>query len=244
MLGPHTEIFGLVAPGDWVDFFRYVGETFDGIILPEKDDRDLKGHIIPKMMKAPKDFDVHFVRDYEAPPMTDWDGSESTLPSELQPYFLRANTGPRWIIGGVMSRPFITTAQSGGRFAISSIESSSTYGSTFLSRYMVFPSVDHCLCVQEGALKVSLKSDDGDENGDWTTVREGETVMIAAAQAFKLDPGSKYVRVWSFTNGKGIEEIVQRAGDACDGFVLPDRAPGYDEAKLKGICEEMGITIE
>lgn len=242
LLGPHTETFGLVAPGDWIGFFRYVGETFDGLIVPENDDRDLEGHIIPKMMKAPKDFDVHFMRDYQPPAVSEWEDFKNTLPGELQPYFLRCNTGPRWFAGGVLSRPFITSAQSGGRFAISSIESFSTYGMTLLSRYMLFSYVGHCLCVQEGGLKVALKSDvsDGD---NWTTVGDGGTVMIAAGQAFKLAPGSNYVRVWSFTNGKGIENVIQRAGEPFSGFVLPDGRGSLDESKVKLAFQEVGATV-
>ena len=30
MIGPHTEIQGLIAPGDRVDFFRYVSEPYEG----------------------------------------------------------------------------------------------------------------------------------------------------------------------------------------------------------------------
>lgn len=193
------------------------------------------------MMKAPKDFDVHFVRDYQPPPVSDWEDSENTLPGPLKPYFLRSNTGPSWMAGGLMSRPFITTEQSGGRFSISSIETSSTYGPTMLSKNIRFPSVDHCLCVQEGTLKVAIDGDSVD-NDDWTTVREGETVMIAAGQPFRLAAGSKYVRVWSFTNGKGIEDVIQRAGAPFDGYVLPDTPGKLDDAKLKLVLEEMDIT--
>ena len=58
MLGPHTEIYGLITPGDWVDFFRYVSEPYEGILVPETDDRDLKSLLIPKVMAAKGKFDV------------------------------------------------------------------------------------------------------------------------------------------------------------------------------------------
>jgi hypothetical protein len=67
LLGSHTETLGLVAPGDWVDFFRYVGETYNGIVVPEHDDRDLKVKLIQKLMAAKHRFDVHFQRDYTPP---------------------------------------------------------------------------------------------------------------------------------------------------------------------------------
>ncbi|KAF4968529.1 hypothetical protein FSARC_4096 [Fusarium sarcochroum] len=238
LLGPHTETLGLVVPGDWIDFFRYIGEPFEGLVVPEHDDRDLKSHVIPKVMSAPKDFDVHFVRDYEPPALGEWEESENVLPpGELKPYFLRANTGPRWMAGGVMSRPFITTKESGGKFAISSIESSSSYSSSVFADYVAFPSVDHCLCVQEGALRVNLKG-----HTEWVTVHEGETVMIAAGQSFKLEFGSRYVRLWSFTDGQGIEEVIHQAGASCQSFVLPNEAPALDESKLGTVFEKLGVA--
>ncbi|KAJ4007762.1 hypothetical protein NW766_009565 [Fusarium irregulare] len=238
LLGPHTETLGLVVPGDWIDFFRYVSEPFEGILVPEHDDRDLKSHVIPKVMSAPKDFDVHFVRDYDPPALGEWEGTENVFPpAELKPYFLRANTGPRWMAGGVMSRPFITTKESAGNFAISSIESSSVYTSSLFSEYVAFPTVDHCLCVQEGALRVNLKGD-----SEWVTLHEGETVMIAAGQSFKLEFGSRYVRVWSFTDGQGIEELVQQVGAPCESFILPDEAPILDQSKLGAVTKNLGVT--
>ncbi|KAI1340737.1 RmlC-like cupin [Xylariaceae sp. FL0016] len=245
LLGPHTETFGLVAPGDWVDFFRYVGEPFSGLLLPERDDRDIKGHIIPKMMAAPQHYDVHFLRDpnFQPPAVAAWEESEgATLPEEGKPYYLRANAGPRWMAGGVMSRPFITTKQSGGRFAITSLESSNTYGlSLFSSKYVAFPDVDHVFSVQEGAIRISLQ-DDGNE---WTTVREGETAVIAAAQAFKLDFVSKYARVWLFTDGKGLDELVCACagGENLGQVVLPDKATSVDENTFKSACESVGATL-
>lgn len=237
MLGPHTETLGLVAPGDWIDFFRYISEPFDGLLLPENDDRDLKSHVIPKVMAAPKDYDVHFVRDYEPPAVGDWEEGESVLPGEVQPYYLRANTGPRWMVGGVMARPFATTKETGGRFAISSIESSSVYGLSIFSEYTAFPGVHHCLCVQEGALRVNLKGDE-----DWVTLHEGETVIITAGQGFRLEFASKYVRLISFTDGQGIEEVVREGGAPCQSVVLPDKAPGLDEAKVAAALEKLGVT--
>lgn len=237
MLGPHTEILGLVAPGDWVDFFRYIGEPFDGLLVPEHDDRDLASHVVPKVMTAPKDYDVHFVRDYNPPAVGEWKEDENVLPGEARPYFLRANTGPRWMAGGVMSRPFVTTKETGGKFAISSIESSNVYGPSIFSEYMAFPAVHHCLCVREGAVRANLKGDE-----EWVTLHEGETVVITAGQGFRLEFASKYVRLMSFTDGRGIDEVVSEGGEPFRGLVLPDKAPSLDEAKIKAAFEKLDVT--
>ncbi|CRK31426.1 hypothetical protein BN1708_005429 [Verticillium longisporum] len=124
MLGPHTELNGLVAPGDWIDFFRFVAESYDGVLVPENDNRNLGALLGQKMATAKDRFDVHFERNYQPPALGDWLETENVLPSPGEPYFLRANTGPRWMLGGVMSRPFLHASQCGGKFAVSSIESS------------------------------------------------------------------------------------------------------------------------
>ncbi|KAH8886912.1 cupin domain-containing protein [Thozetella sp. PMI_491] len=239
LLGPHTETLGLVAPGDWIDFFRYVAETYSGVIVPENDNRDLKALLIPKVMAAKDRFDVHFERDYKPPEVADWLDSENQLPGPLEPYFLRANTGPRWLAGGVMSRPFIRAAQTEGRFAISSIESSSVYDKSFLARYLTFPEVDHCFFVMEGALKVRFKGEE-----DWATVRDGETLVISAGQAFTLDFGTRYVRALSFTNGKGIEELIHEAGAPYQGFVLPETIEAWDESRVQAALAAVGARSE
>ncbi|KAI1848418.1 hypothetical protein JX265_008800 [Neoarthrinium moseri] len=238
LLGPHTETLGLVAPGDWVDFFRYVGEEYTGTIAPEADDRDLRSLLIPKLMAAKDRFDVHFQRDYKAPEVGDWLETESVLPDPGQPYFLRANTGPRWLLGGVMSRPFINAAQCEGKFSISSIESSKVYGDSAFSGWISFSTVDHCFCVQEGLLKVKVR---GDET--WSEVREGQTVVIAAGQAFSLDFGSRYVRAVCFTNGPGIEYLIHAAGSPYSGFILPDSTEPWDKSQFEAVCKDLGVTL-
>jgi hypothetical protein len=236
MLGPHTEIYGLVAPGDWVDFFRYVAEPFTGLLVPEHDNRDLRATLMPKIMAAKDRFDVVFQREYKPPELADWKDTENTLPDEVAPYFLKSNSGPRWIAGGVLSRPFITTKQCAGKFAISSIESSKEYGKTIFNRSFAFKNVDHCLCVVEGALSVTL-------NGGQEIVREGETVLIPQGQSFTLGFESRFVRVWSFSSGDGIEALIHKVGEPFKGFVLPDEAPAFDESKLAEAAEELGIEL-
>jgi mannose-6-phosphate isomerase-like protein (cupin superfamily) len=237
MLGPHTELIGLIAPGDWVDFFRYVAEPDDSIIVPEFDNRDLKAHIIPKLMAAGDRFDVQFVRDYQPPMVSDWGEDEERIPDGQESYYLRFMTGPRWMAGGLMSRPFITTKQNGGRFAIASIETSNNYPPPELfSKDLVFEEVDHCFCVQEGCLSVVL---DGHE----TLVREGETLVVPAGSAFSLQARSRYVRVYSFTSGDGLEALIYTAGESYKGFVLPNQAPELELSRLSSALNNLKIKL-
>ncbi|KAK8127239.1 Quercetin 2-3-dioxygenase [Apiospora sp. TS-2023a] len=215
LLGPHTETFGLVAPGDWVDFFRYVAETYEGVVIPEHDDRDLKSLLMQKMMATNDRFDVHFQRG----------GTTSR---------------PRW--GSGRHRRISWRDRCAGKFAISSIESSRVYNDALkrpLARWLTFADVDHCFCVQEGLLRVRLRSGDG----GWSEVRAGQTLVVAAGETFTLDFGSRYVRVWSFTNGRGIEELIRVAGSSCSSFVLPERPAPWEESEFLQACQKVKVEV-
>jgi mannose-6-phosphate isomerase-like protein (cupin superfamily) len=189
-------------------------------------------------MAAKGKFDVVFQPNYVPPELGEWDKDDERLPEGQAPFYLRANTGPRWMLGGVLSRPFITTAQSNGVCAISSIESSSVYGEeSVLSKLMTFAKVDHCLAVQEGTLGVRL------EGKEEVTIREGETVVVPAGQAFSLHFRSRFVRVWSFTDGDGLESLVQRAGQTLEPVVLPETAGGWDAAVVRDVAKDLGLEI-
>lgn len=189
-------------------------------------------------MAAKDRFDVQFLREYDAPEVKEWDGSENVLPT-LEPYYLKADTGPKWMLGGVMSRPFIKAEQNGGKFAISSIESSSVYGRSVFSDGVRFEDVDHCFCVQEGTLRARMKGETG-----WSEARRGETLFIPAGQGFSLEFGSRYVQAYLFTNGKGVEELIHVAGSPFEGAILPDETPKWDGSRVKSACAQLNVSIE
>ncbi|ENH73478.1 hypothetical protein FOC1_g10008969 [Fusarium oxysporum f. sp. cubense race 1] len=161
-------------------------------------------------------FDVHCVHDYPPPEFSDWLETENKLGEPLQPYYLRANTGPRWMAGGLLSRPFILAKS-----------------------YMKFANVDHCLFVVEGKLKVEIEGSSGEN-----VLRDRETVVISAGQGFKLDFASPFVKIFSVANGRGIETLIQQVGKPFEGFVLPDKVEEVDSDKLARVAKEIGVTIE
>lgn len=237
LLGPTTETFGLITPASWLDFFRYIAEKYDGILYPEFDDRNLKEILIPKVMAAKGKYDVHFHPHHQGCEVSEWDADDEKLPDGNLPYYLKANTGPRWLLGGVVSRPFITTKQSAGKFAISSIESSSRYGASVFEKQMVFPKVHHCLSIMEGALEVTV------EDLAPCVLREGETIFVAAGTPFSLKFASKFVRVWSFTSGDGIEALVHDAGKPYEGYAIPDSPSVVEEDLLEKAREKLGVKL-
>lgn len=209
--------------------------------MPQNDDRDLKAHIIPKVMAAKDKFDVVFMRPgtYTPPEVGTWGPEDERLPDSQTPYYLKANTGPRWMCGGVMSRPFCTTRQTEGKFAISSIESSKVYpaDASPFARPMTFAKTDHSFTVLEGTLGVALGA------GEKTLVHDGESVMVPAGEAFSLSFESRYVRVWSFASGDGVEALVHEAGEPYESMVIPDEVSRFDAAKLEAVGEKIGVTF-
>lgn len=254
MLGPVSQSLGLVTPGDWVDFFRHVSEPFTGLLAPQHDSRDLKSLIIPKVMAAKDRFDVVFVRPgvpntelpnkaahhYVPPQEGAWGEGDEKLPEGVEPYYLRADTGPRWMLGGVLSRPMATTVQSGGKFAISSIESSSIYPAAsqpFAGKTLTFKSTHHVLFVREGKLAVSL------QGGEKSVLGEGETAVLPAGTGFQLGFESRFVRFWSFASGDGIEALVHKAGESYEAMVLPDEVEAFEGKRLQEVAKEFGVEI-
>ncbi|KAI9699213.1 MAG: hypothetical protein M1820_007292 [Bogoriella megaspora] len=238
VLGPHSESFGVITPGDWLDFFRYIGETYNGILFPEFDTRNILEHLIPKVKAAAGKYDVIFHPEHQGCAVSEWGPEDEIIPEKTVPYYLKANSGPRWILGGVISRPFITTKQSDGKFAISSIESSSHYqAANPLGRRLEFPDTHHCLSVFEGVLEVAVGS------ASPCRLTEGESIFIPARTPFSLNFVSKFVRFWSFATGDGIESLIHDAGEPFKGYVVPDKAEAWEEKNFEDLCKKHGVQL-
>ena len=235
LLQPYTETFGFVCPAEWIDFFRYIGEAWDGVLIPEEDERNLKGQIIGKIMAAKGRFDVHFHPHHVGAEVSEMSEGDERLPDGCEPFYLKANTGPRWLLGGVLSRPFVTTRQTGGKFAVSSIESSAVYEHSIFDQLLEFEKVSHCLCVQEGRIQLFL----GD--GESETVVAGESAFVPAGTAFSLRFKTKSVRIWSFASGEGIEEVVRQAGEPYQGWVIPQKAADLDQKRLDRVLGKIRV---
>ncbi|KKK22075.1 hypothetical protein ARAM_002399 [Aspergillus rambellii] len=171
------------------------------------------------------------------PPVTPWTEADEVLPDGVVPYYLKYNSGPKWVLGGVSSRPFITTTQSGGKFAISSIESSNTYGPSVFSRQISFPNTHHCLVLLDGSVEVTLSG------GSPTLAHAGDVIFLTAGSAFSIDFKTKYVRIWSYASGDGIEALIGAAGTPMKAQALPNEALEIDEAKVNDACKTLGIEI-
>jgi hypothetical protein len=144
----------------------------------------------------------------------EWTTADSIIPEGTETYFLRADTGPRHLLGGVLSRTFITTAQSAGEFAITSIESSSAHPPSILGRPFTFKKVHQVYYVLDGAIEVTVA-------GVGNKIHAGETIFIPAGTEISIAFTEKFTRFWAFSSGNGLESFIRMAGRPLEGVILP-----------------------
>jgi hypothetical protein len=93
---PHSEFAGLIIPGGSEEFFRFVGEPYSGPLFPSRDNRPFHQALLPKLMAATEKFDMVPVRDHPSIDPQAWNlEADVKLPEGTQPYFLKANYGPK-----------------------------------------------------------------------------------------------------------------------------------------------------
>ena len=240
ILGTHTEFLGLIVPGGWEEFFRFIGEPYAGPMYPLSDDRNPFEVLIPKLKAAAEKFDmVPMPRHPQFDPQP-WTGTENQIPDGLEPYFLRSRSGPAYLIGGDIVRPLARMAESGGRFTVSSVEGSSFHkdASIFAQQQsgISFDSTHHCFQVSDGSVAFTL-------NGTKMVLNVGETIYIPQGTTFKFDFATRFAQVYVFTNGAGLSELMIKAGESCKLEVPPEKSAAVDIAKLDGLKKELGFEL-
>ncbi|KAM0548756.1 hypothetical protein ACHAPJ_009752 [Fusarium lateritium] len=231
--GPVCRAIPLISPADWVDVFRYFSVPFDGVMFPEFDDSKLNSaatQLDPQAFAEKWDSYPEVVENPPEP--SPWSEKDHILPDGEKGYFLKSNKGPRWALGGVHSRPFITTKQCSGKFAISSIESSDRYQGSFLSKKLTFP-VHHIFCFFDGKVDVTI----GEDSEPLRAVAS-EVVVVNANTPFSLEFKSKYVRFYSWASGDGLEAVIHEAGSRVERDSLLNEALATDEdAIIKALAK-------
>ncbi|RAH68327.1 RmlC-like cupin [Aspergillus aculeatinus CBS 121060] len=236
-LGPFVRALPLVSPADWVDIFRDTQDPFTGVMFPEYDTQDQNAEFerrLPKDYEEP--YDTYPVEEPAVAEVKEWSEKDTVLPDGPEPYFLRYKTGPKWVLGGVTSQPFITTKQAAeGRFAISTIETSSTYQHTIFSEFLRFPKIHHVLVLLDGAIEVTLN------DSTPTDMYAGEVLFIDADTAFRLRFKHPYIRFMCYVDGDGLEALIHEAGDSTKAVALPDNPSDVDETKFAAACKKLNV---
>ncbi|OAL50284.1 RmlC-like cupin [Pyrenochaeta sp. DS3sAY3a] len=235
-----NETVGLVTPGQWVDFFRFVSEKYDGVVADEFDSRNTGAVFGPRIREIKEKYDVVFQPQYKGAEVSEWTEEDTRIPDGQEAYFLKANTGPCHLLGGVLSRPFITTKQSAsptGNFAITSIESSNRFAENVLGKSFTFKRVHQVYHVLDGAICLTINGASGN------LVRAGETAFIPAGTQIAISFMDRYVRFWAYSSGDGLEKVISEAGGVFEGSMVPDQARDLDWEHVQRVSHDLGVKF-
>jgi mannose-6-phosphate isomerase-like protein (cupin superfamily) len=236
----HTEFLGLIVPGGWEEFFRFVGEPFSGPLFPTNDNRNPFQVLIPKLIAASEKFDMVPVREKAQFDPQPWDGSENVLPGACEKggYFLKADTGPKSVVGGTVVRPLATCKETAGTFSVYSVEASSYHAQSGLTQTLKFTDTHHAFQPIEGVLKIVI-------DGEQVRATVGETVFVPKGTPFTFEAESVAAKFYVFANGGGLGEVLMALGESYTSVVLPESADvkAWDAAKLKDLEAELAFVV-
>ena len=233
----YTEFVGLIVPGGWEEFFRFIGEPYDGPLWPVNDERNPFQVLIPKLKAAAETFDMVPVPHHPGSAPQEWEaGNDTALPGTCAPYYLRALTGPRYLFGGIVSRPLATTKESNNRFSVGSIEGSSVHNTSIPWTGLKFADVHHCFQVDTGVFEVTI-------NDSKTKLSSGETVYIPKGTSFDIRFGSRFAKAYVFSNGGGLLEYLMEAGKTFEDNLVPEKAESIDRVSLRSLAEKAQIEL-
>lgn len=225
-------------PGGWEEFFRFIGEPYSGPRWPMDDNRDFFEVLLPKLKAAPEKFDQVPCPQHKAVEPQLWrSGHDNRLPGRLEPYYLKNATGPAYVLGGMVCRPVLTTAESNGKFAIGSVEGSSLHHSHSIfanqERHITFTEVHHAFHVSEGNIEFHI-------DGSSTNLHAGELVYIPKDIAFRFKIISRFAKMYCFCNGGGVIELLQQLGMDYDIPVIPEKAEPWNGEELSKVQSLFG----
>ncbi|KAK2629879.1 hypothetical protein QTJ16_000699 [Diplocarpon rosae] len=278
---PHTEFAGLIIPGGWEEFFRFIGEPYSGPLFPTNDKRnplyvtpplihvstheEIKANqrgkrevLVPKLIAATETFDMIPVREkahFEPQP---WDpATDSKLPGTYARggYFLQADTGSRFVVGGTVVRPLATRRETDSKFSIYELLASSLHAP--LAAPLSFARTHHAIFVVSGSLDIELtlpaslsasassaSSSPPRTNPSPSTsaATAGETVFVPAGTPFRFAAATRYARAYVFANGGGLGEVLCRVGREYEAPGVPEESVAWDEAGVKELEGELGFV--
>lgn len=241
----HSEFIGLIIPGGWEEFFRFIGEPFPSSSIPSTQTNTLFPHgdkrnpfevLIPKLIAATEKFDMIPVREKAHFDPQPWDGSEKTLPGVCADggYFLKDGEGPKTLTAGTVVRAMATRHESNNRFSIYEISNSSHHAGKVIPP-IKFSKVHHALYTVEGILKITI---DGKE----VLATAAETTFVPSATSWSIAAESVYTRSYIFADGGGMGEVLTSLGSAYEGIMVPSEPGEADVSKLKALESELGFT--
>lgn len=238
--GPHSEFVGLIVPGGWETFFRFIGEPYGGPMWPMNDDRKFHEVLLPKLKAASEKFDMIPCPQQQHFDPQDWTEDDSNLPDKGEAYFLKASSGPAYEVGGTVCRPLITTAESDGKFSIGSIESSSQFQAYGIfaneKRSLRFEDVHHAFHVIDGSISFSTNASSPQ------MLAAGDVLYVPKGVSFRFRSTSRFCKMYAFASGGGLVGLLIELGKVHTSSILPERAEEWDGGILESLQTQMGFS--
>ena len=226
----------MIVPGGWEEFFRFIGEPYAGPMWPLTDERNIFEVLIPKLKAAAEKFDMVPQPQYQGGEPRPFDGSENVLPGKLEPYYLQANKGPKYLVDGVVVKPLATTKESAGRFSIGSIEGSSKHDNPVLKNTFQFAEVHHAVQPVEGQLEVVIDRAS-------TTLNAFETAYIPKGSSFSIKFASRFAQAYIFASGGGLLETLSDVGETYQHSMIPEKEAIGASEKLSQVSAKHGCQF-
>ena len=230
-------MMGLIVPGGWEEFFRFIGEPYSGPTWPLNDDRNFFEVLLPKLEAAAAQFDMVPCPQQKSFDPQPWPADDNRLPGKVEPYFLKNATGPAYLHGGMVSRPLVTMAESNGKFAIGTIEGSTQHHSSSLFgkelQRISFADVHHAFLVNDGTVEFQIDMSS-------SRLHAGDLVYVPKATTFRFRITSRFAKIYAFYNGGGMVELLRELGKEYKEPVIPEKADSTDFSKMSTLQSSFG----
>lgn len=245
----HNEFFGVIAPGGWEEFFRKIGDeaSEDTVLFPTGDQAPFPVQRFIAAIKEGHDvIPQHGHQLVEAQPFTEKD----VIPSGSEPYFLKADTGPRYLLGGQQLEVLTYPHNTNGQFSLAWLEGSSKLQGHFLgdnNSTFSFENAATYLRVIDGFVELEVASKEGDSYSTFTEkLSHGEAALVAAGDGFRVNFTSPYGRVLVATGSAqpktlkgGLESLFTALGQKVEKHIVfggpaeHNRGPQVDAEKVR-----------
>lgn len=232
---------GIIVPGGWEEFFRFLGESYSGPLWPDVDDRSPLEVLVPLMKAAAEKFDLVPQPMYPRADEQAWDMSTDTkLPGECVPYFLKNGTGPNACVSGTVVRPLSTAKESAGRFTVGSVEGSCMHETQILDKTWSFAQTSHCFYVVEGFARFTV-------DGQAARVGPMETVYLPKGTKWGVKWDSRYVKAYVYSSAGGVVELLFEAGKATPHTrplcMIPAESFGAGAAEVEALLNSFSASM-
>ncbi|WP_027487313.1 cupin domain-containing protein [Allorhizobium undicola] len=178
-VAPHTQFFGVVAPGGWEGFFESAGMPWTGAAMPGENDPFDFSRMGPSMQK----YRIMRVPEQDYAPITNGDDEDRVLPHEAKSYILQSGYGDRIRAGGHLVTQVLSPKASEGSLDMRTIEA---------GQGAAMPACRHgqahlTLYVLQGTLRLTL-------NGQPHELRPGDFANIPAGTIYATEVASHSAR--------------------------------------------------